>query len=104
MFFLQCWFNLKAFGPTSMLGPGAASMVFVFGTLGMVVPSPGGIGTFHWLATKSLRMYNINESDAFSYANIAFFSIQIFYNLVGGTVAAVLLPILNKNNKKEEQI
>jgi len=96
MFYLQCYFNLQAFPPTAQLGAGAALMVFVFGTLGFVIPSPGGMGTFHALAIAGLALYGISGGDAFSYANIAFFAIQIFYNMVGGVLALVLLPILNK--------
>lgn len=96
MFYLQCWFNLKAFPPTANLTAGAAMMVFVFGTLGMVIPSPGGMGTFHALAIAGLALYGIAGSDAFSYANIAFFAIQIFYNIVGGILALLLLPVINR--------
>jgi uncharacterized protein (TIRG00374 family) len=101
MFYLQCLFNLIAFPPTASLGAGAALMIFVFGTLGMVIPSPGGMGTFHALAIAGLALYGIGGGDAFSYANIAFFAIQIFYNLVAGVLALVLLPILNKTEKKK---
>jgi uncharacterized membrane protein YbhN (UPF0104 family) len=96
MFYLQCLFNLMAFPPTAHLGAGAALMVFVFGTLGFVIPSPGGMGSFHALAIAGLALYAIDGSDAFSYANIAFFAIQIFYNIIAGIIALVLLPILNK--------
>lgn len=96
MFYLQCYFNLKAFPPTETLGLGAALMIFVFGTLGFVIPSPGGMGTFHALAIAGLALYGISGGDGFSYANIAFFAIQIFYNLVAGILALILLPILNK--------
>lgn len=96
MFYLQCWLNLKAFVPTEHLSASAALMVFVFGTLGFVIPAPGGMGTFHALCIAGLALYGINGGDAFSYANIAFFTIQIFYNLVAGVSALVLLPILNK--------
>ena len=96
MFYLQCLFNLKAFDPTSHLDAGAALMVFVFGTLGFIIPSPGGMGTFHALAIAGLALYGIGGSDAFSYANIAFFTVQIFYNIVAGLLALVLLPLINK--------
>ncbi len=96
MFYLQCYFNLQAFPPTAQLGASAALMVFVFSTLGFVIPSPGGMGTFHALAIAGLALYGISGGDAFSYANIAFFAIQIFYNIVGGVLALVLLPILNR--------
>ncbi len=98
MFYLQCWFNLQSFPPTAQLGAGAALMVFVFGTLGFVIPSPGGMGTFHALAIAGLALYGINGGDAFSYANIAFFAIQIFYNIVAGVLALILLPLLNRKS------
>lgn len=96
MFYLQCVFNLKAFDPTGHLGLGPALMVFVFGTLGFVIPSPGGMGTFHALAIAALALYGVQGADAFSYANIAFFTVQIFYNIVAGLLALILLPLINK--------
>lgn len=98
MFYCQCVCNLKSFPPTSGLGPGQALMVFVFGTLGFVIPSPGGMGTFHALSIAGLALYGINGGDAFSYANISFFAIQIFYNIAGGVIALVLLPLINKKH------
>ncbi len=102
MFYLQCWFNLKAFPPTAHLGADAALMIFVFGTLGFVIPAPGGMGSFHALAIAGLSLYAINGSDAFSYANIAFFAIQIFYNVIAGLLSLLLLPILNKKGRRLE--
>ena len=96
MFYLQCWLNLKAFPPTAHLDASAALMVFVFGTLGFVIPSPGGMGTFHALCIAGLALYGVNGSDGFSYANIAFFAVQIFYNFAGGFLSLWLLPRLNK--------
>lgn len=96
MFYLQCWLNLKAFPPTAHLDMSAALMVFVFGTLGFVIPSPGGMGTFHALCIAGLALYGIAGSDAFSYANIAFFAVQICYNTVGGFLALGLLPRINR--------
>jgi len=96
MFYLQCYFNMLAFAPTASLGAGAALMVFVFGTLGFVIPSPGGMGTFHALCIAGLALYGVSGSDAFSYANISFFTIQIFYNVVAGLLSLLLLPVLNR--------
>lgn len=96
MFYLQCWFSLKAFPPTDQMGMSAALMVFVFGTLGFVIPSPGGMGTYHALCIAGLSLYGISGSDGFSYANISFFAVQIFYNFAGGLLSLWLLPRLNK--------
>jgi glycosyltransferase 2 family protein len=96
MFYLQCLFGLWAFPPTAGLGPTAALLVFVIGTFGFIIPSPGGMGTYHALAIAALSLYGINGADSFSYANISFFSIQIIYNLVGGVLALVILPRLGR--------
>jgi glycosyltransferase 2 family protein len=98
MFYLQCIFNLWAFPPTAHLTAGAALMIFVFGTLGFVIPSPGGMGTFHALAIAGLALYGVKGGDGFSYANIAFFTVQIFYNIIMGVGALILLPIMNKKS------
>jgi glycosyltransferase 2 family protein len=99
MFYLQCYFSMLAFAPTASLGAEAALMVFVFGTLGFVIPSPGGMGTFHALCIAGLALYKdrgVTEADAFSYANISFFTIQIFYNVAAGLLSLLLLPVLNR--------
>ncbi len=100
MYFLMTWFGFKAFEPTTHLGLIAALTVFAFGTLGMVIPSPGGMGTFHFLVITSLTLfYGIKGDDAFSVANIIFFSIQIGLTSLLGIIALLLLPVLNKEGK-----
>ncbi len=103
MYFLMTYFCFFAFPPTAHLPALAALTVFVFGTFGVVIPSPGGMGTYHFLATSALLLYNIKGDDAFSFANIMFFSIQIFYTIVVGSVSGVLLNRANKNIKTDKQ-
>lgn len=97
MYFLMNYIFFFSFEPTSELAPKVALMVFVFGAFGIVIPSPGGMGTYHWLVVAALGIYGINNLDAFSFANIAFFSINIFCNIFLGIVAVILLFLLNKN-------
>ncbi len=97
MYFLMTWFGFKAFGPTSHLGISAALTVFAFGTLGMVIPSPGGMGSFHAMVIAALTLfYNIQGDDAFSAANIIFFTVSIGFNVLLGMISLILLPIVNK--------
>ncbi|MEM6963346.1 MAG: lysylphosphatidylglycerol synthase transmembrane domain-containing protein [Bacteroidota bacterium] len=97
MYFLMNYIFFFAFAPTSELAPKVALMVFVFGAFGIVIPSPGGMGTYHWLVVAALGIYGINQLDAFSFANIAFFSINIFCNIFLGIVSVILLFLINKN-------
>lgn len=99
MYFLMNYFGFLAFAPTENLTLTVGLMVFVFGAFGIVIPSPGGMGTYHWLVVAALGLYGINKYDAFSFANIAFFSIQFFCNILMGIASVILLFLLNKNYK-----
>jgi glycosyltransferase 2 family protein len=97
MYFLMTWVCFFAFDPTSHLGLKAGLVVFVFGTFGVIIPSPGGMGTFHALAVIALSFYAIGGDDAFSFANILFFSVQIGCTILLGIIALILLPIINRH-------
>jgi glycosyltransferase 2 family protein len=98
MFFLiSNYCCMKSFGPTAHLPVSAALIVFVFSALGMSIPSPGGMGTFHAMVIAALALYGVNGNDGFSFANICFFSISIIFHSVVGIMALILLPMLNKN-------
>ncbi len=97
MFFVMTYLCFLAFGPTAHLSLTAALVVFTLGTWGMVVPSPGGMGTFHLLAQIGLTAYGISGDNAFSWANISFFSVQLGSNILLGLLAMLLLPVINKN-------
>ena len=96
MYFLMTWCTCKAFGATAGLGPVAALVTFVSGGWGIVIPSPGGMGTYHFLTGEALQLYGVSALDAFSWSNISFFSIQIGANVLIGLLALVLLPIINR--------
>ena len=91
MYFLMNYFGFKAFHATSGLGLQAAIVILAYGSLGIVIPSPGGMGTYHFLVTEALRLYGISGSDGFSYANIIFILIQIVGIVFFGIIALFAL-------------
>lgn len=97
MYFLMTYLCFFAFEPTSDLSARAGLIVFVFGTFGVIIPSPGGMGTFHALAVIALALYGISGDDAFSFANILFFTIQIGSSVLLGLIAVAFLPIMNRS-------
>ncbi len=104
MYFFMTYLCFFAFAPTSGLPPVAALMAFVFGAFGIVIPSPGGMGTYHFFTTEALKIYNVPEGDAFSFANILFFSIQLGCNIVIGLLAVILLPWVNRNYEPKPRL
>lgn len=97
MYYLMCYFCFMAFAPTANLSPIAALTVYVFGAWGMVIPSPGGMGTYHFLAQLALSFHGVSGSDGFAWANISFFTVNLGANIISGIIALILLPILNKD-------
>lgn len=95
MYFLMLYVGFFAFEPTSGLSLEAGIVVFTLGGIGFVIPSPGGMGTYHFLISAGLVLYGISGVDGFSFANIMFFTIQIFANILFGLLALILLPLLN---------
>ncbi|RMG82761.1 MAG: UPF0104 family protein [Bacteroidetes bacterium] len=99
MYFLMTYLGTFAFEPTAGLGLSAALVIFTAGTLGMVIPVPGGMGAYHALVIAACILYGVSGNDAFSFANILFFSVTIGANILLGLFAMVFLPAYNKNYK-----
>ncbi len=97
LYYLMLYVGFFAFEPTSHLGWDAGLLVFVFGSLGIVIPTPGGMGSYHFLVGEALAMYGISGADGFSFANLIYFSLTIFATLLFGSISALALPILNKD-------
>jgi uncharacterized protein (TIRG00374 family) len=99
MYFFMAYFCFLAFAPTAHLSPVVALVVYVFGSWGVVIPSPGGMGTYHFLAQSALSLYGVSGEDGFSWANISFFSLQISASVFLGIISLILLPLFNKKKK-----
>jgi glycosyltransferase 2 family protein len=93
-FFVMLRVMFFAFDPTSQLGLVAALIVFVFGSLGMLIPTPGGMGPYHFLISEGLQLNGLNGTDGFTFANILFFSIQVGITII----ALVVLPLTKRSD------
>lgn len=96
MFFMMVFVGFQVIEPTSHLGLDASLVIFTLGSFGFIIPSPGGMGTYHFLVTSGLLIYGISGSDGFSYANITFFTVQIFGVVFLGILSLIALPLINK--------
>lgn len=103
MYYLMTYLTFLAFEPTASLGLSVALLVFVFGSLGMIIPAPGGMGSYQGLVALGVSLYGVSMADGFSYANINFFSIQIFCNVLFGMLALFILPVKNKHRLRTKE-
>ncbi|MFP4467855.1 MAG: lysylphosphatidylglycerol synthase transmembrane domain-containing protein [Bacteroidales bacterium] len=88
-----CFFAIQA---TSHLTPVAGLTLLAVGSLGILAPVPGGIGTYHFLTILTLtELYGIQSEPATSYAYITH-ATQIVVNILAGSVAWIVLSIREK--------
>ena len=100
-YFLMAYLPFFAYPPTAHLGPDAALMVFIFSALGIVIPSPGGLGSYHFMVIQALAIYNVDGADALSFGNILFFTINIGCNILFGLLGLLILPMINGGKRVE---
>jgi glycosyltransferase 2 family protein len=104
LYYLMIYICFFSFLPTSELPPLAALLTFTFGTFAIIIPSPGGMGTYQIATTAALVIYNVPEADAFAFSNIIFFTTSLFCYLFLGLLAYAILPFYNKNYTPVKQV
>jgi uncharacterized membrane protein YbhN (UPF0104 family) len=86
-------YSLMAYVPLRMLdlaGPYGLTLVdgwilMAIGALGMLVPTPGGIGSYHYVTREALvHLYGVPAEPALTYAVLAWAAQFVFYILTGG--------------------
>jgi len=98
VYYFSSYVVFDALTETSHLGFGAGLSVLSMGSIGLVIPTPGGLGSFHKIVTETLQVYGIGLTAATAYPWIVWTS-QFVVILFGGLVALYQLwPSNNKTN------
>lgn len=97
MYYLMLYVVFFSFDFTSHLSPIAGLTTFVIAAFGMVTPVQGGIGAWHFMATKALAIYGVAEHNGEIFALVNWSSMNLMI-LVLGLVATIALPFLNRKN------
>ncbi|MBO4771113.1 MAG: flippase-like domain-containing protein [Bacteroidales bacterium] len=97
VYFFTIYLFFKAFPFTEHLGAMVALTVFVLGTFGVIVPSPGGIGTWHFIVIEVLALYGVvRDPDGGAYALVTHGMQDLLFAVVG-MIAMVVMPFFNNN-------
>ena len=66
------------------IGPMQAWGIMLIGAIGVIIPSPGGIGTFHYITIQALGLlFAMPQTDAATYAILAHSGQMLLYLLLG---------------------
>jgi uncharacterized protein (TIRG00374 family) len=94
LYFAGILAGFSALPQTAMLGPGAAAAILFFGTFAFILVQ-GGIGAYQIIVQNTLLLYGISSNVGYALGWIIWSS-QTFTIIIGGLIALVILPHLNK--------
>lgn len=100
MYFLMIYVVFPAFEGFSDLGLMVALTVFVAASYGMIAPTPGGIGAYHFMLSQTLILYGIPLEKALIFALVVH-GMQTLAIIISGILALILLPVYNQHKNKQ---
>jgi uncharacterized protein (TIRG00374 family) len=99
-YMLNTYLVMIALPSTTMLTVGDGLLLLVLGSLGWLVPVPGGFGSFHTLVAWGLMMYGIDFDSGVIFATISH-ETQLLGMVFFGLIALVSVSLTkNKMNQK----
>jgi len=95
-YFLMTYSVFMGFAPARELGAMAVFAVLAMGSVGMVIPVQGGIGTYHFFVAQTLLVLGLALPDGEVLALVLHGSTTIFMIFIG-LLALLALPLVNRN-------
>lgn len=95
-----CVFSLPV---TEHLDPSSGLFVMIVAGFGMVIPAPGGIGSYHYLVMLALGVLGISRTDGLGFATLVH-SGQVIMTVVSGIVALIVWLSVRSKNKNLQTI
>ena len=94
-YFFEFYLAFFAFDFSAHLGISAALVMFVVGTLAVIVPTPNGAGPWHFAVMTMMMLYGVGKEDAGIFALLVH-GIQTFLLILLGIYGLLALPFINK--------
>jgi uncharacterized protein (TIRG00374 family) len=99
MYYLMIYVVFFALPATENIDLSSGLFIMIVGGLGMVIPSPGGIGSYHYLVMLGMGVLGISATDGVSFATLVH-SGQFVMTILSGLVAVLFIYIEKRKNKE----
>ncbi len=103
LYLLSTWMGFFAMQDMNHYGIKVAFSALSFGSLGMIVPSPGGIGSYQYAVQQVLLLYGISAEKGLSLGMLIWFA-QTGIIIIFGTLCFILLPVFNKSKNEKSRL
>jgi uncharacterized protein (TIRG00374 family) len=101
-YFLMAYVMFFALPETSFLGIKAGLAVLVLGGIGMAAPSPGGMGSYHWIIMHGLVLYGLSAEQGLLFATLVHSS-QMIMLIVFGLISLFATFLISKGTTSKVQ-
>lgn len=95
-YFLEFYLTFYCFSFTQHLGVLAGLVLFVAGSIAVIIPTPNGAGPWHFAIISMLSLYGVSVEEAGIFALLVH-GIQTLLVVLLGIYGLTALPLLNKN-------
>jgi uncharacterized protein (TIRG00374 family) len=102
LYLYSTYMGFFAMQDMSQFGIKGALSALTFGSFGMIIPSPGGIGSFQYAIQQVMMLYNVTPEKGLSLGMLIWFA-QTGIVIIFGTVAFLILPAINKKKKNPDE-
>jgi len=95
LYLLSTYMGFFAMKDMAVYGIKGALSALTFGSFGMIIPSPGGIGSFQYAIQQVMILYGVSPERGLSLGMLIWFA-QTGIVILFGTIAFLMIPIINK--------
>lgn len=99
MYYLMVYICVFALPQTKDIDPSSGLFIMVVAGLGMVVPTPGGAGSYHYLVKMAMVALGISATVGLSFATLVHEG-QLLMTIVGGAIAFMSMGRNRIRNKR----
>ena len=103
MYYLMVYVCFFAIEPTQHLTISDGLFIVIVAGLGMVVPTPGGIGAYHYLVMLGLGVLGVAKDDGVSFATLVHTG-QMVMTIIAGFIAFAVLARTRLRNAAREEL
>lgn len=104
MYYLMSYVLFFSLEATSALSPMAGLTVLIMGGIGMAIPSPGGVGTYHLFIATTLVAYGLDEGISKNFAFLMHSVQSLAVLLIGGLSFLVSIFIARKKGESVSEV
>lgn len=102
LYLYSTYMGFFAMREMAQFGIRGALSALTFGSFGMIVPSPGGIGSFQYAIQQVMMLYGVTAEKGLALGMLIWVA-QTGIVIIFGTIAFLVLPVVNKRKKSEDE-